>query len=451
MKQFSRALGSADLSPEAAALVDLEELRAARVVNLLRYLFLALVSFPLGAALIFNENPLEDVGALLAFGIFAGTSLLHTAFLRSRPWGSRSLMISNIVAAILDVGMIVFLCLYYFTIQPSNNFAFVVKNNIHIYFFLPMMATMVQFRGRLVWFSVGLVLLAHYAFIFYGLRTGMPLKQDWVAYTLGESVVLSDVLVSRPIVYLALALVISFAIKRSLRMISSIGEMEAQKATLSRYFAPAVVQEIASGSQVLSAGLRQIVSVLFCDIRNFTAYSESRDPEEVVQFLTVFRDRMAAVIFEHGGTLDKFIGDAIMANFGTPEPAPVPGVDAGNAVRAGRGMLAAVADLERAGAWKGVTPLAIGIGIHTGPVFAGRIGSDAMLEYTVIGDTVNTASRIESLCKKLNRPLLVSEAVHDAMQGSARSGFASLQFERMPRVLVKGKTEPLSLFSVSLG
>ncbi len=442
-----RQLGRAGLSEEAAALVDQEELRAARVLNIFRYVFLFLISFPVGVALIFNLNPLENVGVILAFSIFAATALGHTLFLRSKQRDARSLMISNLVVATVDVLMIAFICLYYYSIQPSHNFAFVVKNNLHIYFFLPLMTTLVQFRTRVVWYATGLVLATHFAFIAYGLATGMPAKQDWYAYTLGESVVLSDVLVSKPIVYLGLALLISFAIRRSLRMISSIGEMEAQKATLSRYFAPSVVHEIASGSQVLSAGRRQTVTILFCDIRNFTSYSEGRDPEEVVRFLTEFRDRMAAIIFDHGGTLDKFIGDAIMANFGTPDPAPNPGIDARNAVRAAREMLRAL-DAFATGSWGGGAALAIGIGIHTGPVFAGRIGSDAMLEYTVIGDTVNTASRIEALCKKLGRPLLVSEATRRAIEGAPEQG-AAFPFEHMPRVRVKGKSEPLVLFGVA--
>jgi adenylate cyclase len=145
---------------------------------------------------------------------------------------------------------------------------------------------------------------------------------------------------------------------------------------------------------------------------------------------------MVAAIFEHGGTLDKFIGDGIMATFGTPRPAPD---DAQRAVAAALSMLDRLDGLNNRFHADGLPELKIGIGIHSGPAIVGNIGTSARLEYTVIGDTVNTASRLESACKETGDPLLVSRAVADQL---------TVAVEPRGEAVLRGKKAVIALFAV---
>ncbi|MGI9523196.1 MAG: adenylate/guanylate cyclase domain-containing protein, partial [Hyphomicrobiaceae bacterium] len=187
-------------------------------------------------------------------------------------------------------------------------------------------------------------------------------------------------------------------------------QLEVANAQFGRYFSPGVVSRISSDAEsVLGVGGRtQEVAVMFYDIRDFTTLTEDLSPSDAVGFLSQYHERMVAVIFEFGGTIDKFIGDALMVTFGTPEPRDD---DAERSVRAAIAMNAALAELNVERERDGLVTIRHGIGIHFGPVIAGNIGTEARLEYTVIGATVNVASRIQDVCKTLGENLLVSEAV----------------------------------------
>jgi adenylate cyclase len=183
---------------------------------------------------------------------------------------------------------------------------------------------------------------------------------------------------------------------------------------------------------------KQTATVLFSDIRNFTATSEKMQPEEVVSFLNDYLQRMVDIVFEEGGIVDKFIGDAVMAIFGAPVVKPD---DAQRAVRAAIRMLQGVEDFNREARARGGVEVHIGIGLHTGPLIAGNIGSDKKMEYTVIGDTVNVASRVESLNKELKTELLITQDTYDAAG-------RSFPVRPMPPVAVKGKAQKLQVYEV---
>lgn len=173
-----------------------------------------------------------------------------------------------------------------------------------------------------------------------------------------------------------------------------------------RYVSPAVVADLLQRPEalVLTGELRE-VTVLFADIRGFTSLSEQLSAPDVVSRLNRYFAEMVMVIHGCGGMVDKFIGDAIMAVFG----APLTSADhPEQAVRAALGMQAALERLNRSWASEGLPPLRIGIGVHTGEAVIGNVGSPERLDYTVIGDVVNTASRLESLTKERNSALLIS-------------------------------------------
>jgi adenylate cyclase len=188
--------------------------------------------------------------------------------------------------------------------------------------------------------------------------------------------------------------------------------------TLERYVAAPIVQEILSqpeNYQALLQGRKLKAAVLFCDIRGFTTLSYIMSPEQLVAQLNVYLDAMVAVIVNARGTIDKFIGDAIMAEFGSPVSQGEK-ADAMNAIHAALQMRVALANLRQQWQQEGKALFYNGIGISYGEVVAGNIGSLQRLEYTVIGDTVNVASRVEGLTKSFMTDILITEALYDIVQ-----------------------------------
>jgi adenylate cyclase len=215
-----------------------------------------------------------------------------------------------------------------------------------------------------------------------------------------------------------------------------------EKRRLSRFFSPDVVAEIVRHKDDAKlAANRRRMTVLFSDIRGFTSMSEKMQPEEVVAFLREYLTVMTQAVFNHGGTVDKYIGDAIMALYNVPFDAP------DHALRAVRTALEFQERLqplaERFAARYGGT-LACGVGIHTGDAVVGTIGSEQRLEYTAIGDTINLGSRLEGLTKDFSVPIIISEATY----AEVRDHFGARD---LGEVTVKGKVIPVKIYAIVPG
>jgi adenylate cyclase len=213
---------------------------------------------------------------------------------------------------------------------------------------------------------------------------------------------------------------------------------EAQvRSNFERYFAPNVAAEIAQQDAVVPlGGDRRPVTILFSDIRGFTAMAESMGPDAIAQLLTEYFSEMVEIIFEHGGTLDKFVGDAIMALWGAPISHAD---DPDRALRAAVAMQRGIARLNQRWVGAGRPEIGVGIGINYGDVFAGNIGSHRRLEYTVIGDAVNVAHR---LCSEAGPgEILVSEAVCQVVKDQA-------DYEYLPAMSLRGKTRSVQVYKL---
>jgi adenylate cyclase len=223
---------------------------------------------------------------------------------------------------------------------------------------------------------------------------------------------------------------LEITIRKTLDDIAKLREIDRLRAAaerarnnLSRYFSPNIVEMLAAQDEPLGAVRRQTVAVLFVDIVGFTRMAERLTPEAVVTLLRQFHERMTAQIFACGGTVEKYIGDEIFAVFGLPTPSPE---DAANALRCADMMIAALASWNVERTRQGDQPLAIGIGLNYGPAVIGDVGSEQSFSFTVIGDTINTASRLQGLTRGFGTPLVVGDALVGAVAALPPDGAAEL-------------------------
>ena len=215
---------------------------------------------------------------------------------------------------------------------------------------------------------------------------------------------------------------LDITIRKTLSDIARVRELERRRAAaerartnLARYFSPNLVGLLADRDEPLGPVRRETVAVLFVDIVGFTRMAEKMAPEAVVAMLRDFHERMAAQIFACGGTIEKYIGDSIFAVFGLPTSSPD---DAAHALCCAGRMLGALETWNAERAKLGESALAVGIGVNYGPAVLGDVGSDQGLSFTVIGDTVNTADRLQKLTRSLQTPLIVADAVVSSLNGT---------------------------------
>ncbi|MBL8020962.1 MAG: adenylate/guanylate cyclase domain-containing protein, partial [Leptospirales bacterium] len=209
------------------------------------------------------------------------------------------------------------------------------------------------------------------------------------------------------------------------------------KGAMAKYLSPDVLEEVMNRGEIKAeVGERKIITVLFSDVRGFTTISENMDAAQVVSILNEYFSHMVRIIFEQKGTLDKFIGDAIMAFWGAPIHRPDHAL---LGVRSALAMTAALRTLNEEFAARQMAPLGMGVGVNTGEMIVGNIGSDQRLDYTLIGDNVNLGSRLESLTSQYGAAILIAEATKVLVENE-------IPCRIIDRVAVKGKSIPISVY-----
>ncbi|MHC1701943.1 MAG: GAF domain-containing protein [Humidesulfovibrio sp.] len=221
-------------------------------------------------------------------------------------------------------------------------------------------------------------------------------------------------------------------------MIEDISSEKRMKSTMSRYMDPKLADQLLAGGEDILGGKVVDVTVLFSDIRSFTTLTEALGAQGTVSFLNDYFTLMVDCLQAEGGMLDKFIGDAIMAVFGIPLAHED---DEDRALRCAIAMIQSLAAFNVQRASAGQKPIDIGIGLNTAQVVSGNIGSPKRMDYTIIGDGVNLAARLESACKQYSARILISEFTHARLKGTYR-------LRDVDDVVVKGKTEPVRIFEV---
>ncbi|MDH3739000.1 MAG: adenylate/guanylate cyclase domain-containing protein, partial [Alphaproteobacteria bacterium] len=178
---------------------------------------------------------------------------------------------------------------------------------------------------------------------------------------------------------------------------------------------PNIVDQLAEADNPFAEVRTQSVAVLFADIVDFTKMAEQVTPQEIVEMLRAYHKRTERIVFENNGTLDKFLGDGVMATFGTPTESAD---DAGNALACARELIAEISEWNELRKASGFPTVRLSIGVHYGPVVRGDIGTERRLEYAVLGDTVNVASRLEELTRTLQCSIVASDALVRQMRDS---------------------------------
>lgn len=246
-----------------------------------------------------------------------------------------------------------------------------------------------------------------------------------------------------PAAHIQLGLLTAYTLSYGGRLTREEREKRFIRSVFKRYVADNVVDTLlASGKMPDLGGEKATITVLFSDIRNFTTISEKLDAHEVVEFLNHYFERICAIILAQDGTIDKFIGDAVMVQFGAPMPYPD---HAARALRTALAMREAAAEfrhwMTERFAGRNLPEFNIGIGIHTGEAIAGNMGSSFRMEYTVIGDTVNLASRLESSSKTLGCVIVASKETLNAVGSNVKTGLNDV-------IHVKGREAPVEVFEV---
>ena len=296
--------------------------------------------------------------------------------------------------------------------------AFVYRFDGFIYFFIFLALSTLAYSWRTIWgIGIWIALLWLIGFVgvsWFGHTIPQLTDASEIAFQghalveeeLDPNSVQSTIRVQEIVVILIVAAILTVKGWRSNQLLMRQANIAAERANLSRYFPSSLVDVLASTDRDIGAVRTQNVAVLFTDIVGFTEFAELHPPDEVMDLLREYHAFVERSIFQNGGTLDKYLGDGVMATFGTPETTPE---DAANALKAATQLIEETEAFNKDLEAKGIPPIEVSIGVHFGPVILGDIGPSRRLEFAVVGDTVNVASRLEASTRELGCRCVVSE------------------------------------------
>lgn len=376
-------------------------------------------------------------------GLFIASGLLGYFLGKNRPgWIWVPFLILAIDAALLGFTLLAPGRTY----PPDWPWATVLRQPSYLYIMLLLALSAISLQPLLVlWagvvsvavWSIGTWLIVQSPDAF----TSFPANPDlWLKTYLDPHYVHIDDALVRAFVTLIASAILAVAVSRARSLVRDQAEAARERANLARYVAPNLVDQLAVNDQPMGSARSINVAVLFADIKGFTSRAERLGAAGTMAFLQQFHGRMAEIVFEHHGTLDKFIGDGLMATFGTPHEAKD---DATRSMNCALAMIEAAALLDSGDDYG---PVEIRIGLHYGLVTIGDIGGGGRFEFAVIGDAVNVASRIERLTRRYQEPLLMSGGMIERLQAE---GFDCGQFRlSAERAAIRGRADTVDLWTL---
>lgn len=309
-------------------------------------------------------------------------------------------------------------------------------------FYRPLEAAWVGLSAGLAWLAAFYIVLEITgATPLYNPPTGGATLSAFLTLAQSPQFIYGEAWIREALILTIMGVALAVAASRFRQLIRRTVGAERARANLSRYFSPTMVDILSAADRPLGAPREQTAAIVFVDIVGFTRLAEAMPPGDVILMLRDFHKRVADQVFGHAGTLDKYIGDAAMATFGTPQAGPD---DAARALSCVCALADAIDEWNKERARAGRPPIEVGIGAHYGPVVVGDIGDERRLEFAVLGDTVNVAARLERLTRTLGVRMVISGALADAATVQRHhAGDLLAGFERLDDQSLRGRHAPI--------